>query len=104
MLNYIIIMESTEARYDFYKRSFNGGAVVQTSEQTPVQPQTQEQPPTPTPTPEQIDGTNQINGQVPKTKIDFKISSIIGNLDQTLGSKQRINIDSLFVKQIFGIN
>jgi len=50
------------------------------------------------------EGLNQLNQQVPKTKVDFKIATIIGNLDQTLGSKQKINIDNLFIGQLFGSN
>jgi hypothetical protein len=52
----------------------------------------------------QDEGLNQLNQQVPKTKVDFKIATIIGNLDQTLGSKQKINIDNLFMLQLFGSN
>jgi hypothetical protein len=50
------------------------------------------------------DGLNKLNQQIPKTKVDFKFATIIGNLDQTLGSKQKINIDHLFIKQLFGSN
>ena len=100
-------METTEGRYDFYKRAFKGGALEQTqqiqseqinqaqSEQAPIE-QVQDQ----TQSVQQMEGQE----QVPKTKVNFKISNMIGNLDQTLGSKQKINIDSMFVKQLFGIN
>lgn len=104
-------METTDGRYDFYKRAFKGGAdatQAQQEVQAPVeQPQQEQQQADQTQQQadeSQQDGMEQLNQQVPKTKINFKISNMIGNLDQTLGSKQKINIDSMFVKQLFGMN
>jgi hypothetical protein len=116
-------MNSTESRYNFYSKAFKGGAQpvagqqVQTIDLAPQQQdlnqnQTQEQQDLnqsqtqPNPSNDGLaveeEGLKQINEQVPKTKVDFKIASMIGNLDQTLGSKQKINIDKLFMSQLFG--
>lgn len=140
-------MDSTETKYNFYKRALKGGAQPQVQQvQAQVQPQYQAQPqlqtqyqaqPQPTQTetiniqgqtqaqPEQeqtqdqseqqnysqtqsqtmeTDGASlqQLNQEVPKNKINFKVASIVGNLDQTLGEKQKINFDKLLMKQLFG--
>jgi hypothetical protein len=130
MYNNIIIMDSTETKYNFYKRAFKGGAqttqqsqseTVSTSQQElpqqelpqqelPQQESPQQESPQqanegqaqPMPT----DGENlqQINQEVPRNKINFKVTSIVGNLDQTLGPKQKINFDKLIMKQLFGSN
>ncbi len=113
-------MDSTETKYNFYKRAFRGGAqtVQQTqepalvSEPSPAQVKEQEQDPTlltetsaPSPSatpsvlPTQADGLQQLNAEIPKTKIDFKI----GNLDLSLGPKQKINIDKMLMEQLFGV-
>ena len=120
-------MKSTESKYNFYERAFKGGAQTtndqvqqQPVQEQPVQQQTvQQQEGQQQPVQEQQqyegqqqvstgelqdEGLNQLNQQVPKTKVDFKIATIIGNLDQTLGSKQKINIDNLFMLQLFGSN
>lgn len=118
-------MDSTESRYNFYARAFKGGAQtaavpvqqeqltnqnqqVQQVQQVPQvaqsqEPQVQQESQTQVTNGElEEEGLNQLNEQVPKTKVDFKITSIIGNLEQTLGSKQKINIDKLFMEQLFG--
>jgi len=120
-------MDSTETKYNFYKQTFKGGA-QQTLTQTEtinIQPQappqqenvqvqqTETQQNTQTETqqntqgqPMETDGANlqQLNQEIPKNKINFKVASIVGNLDQTLGDKQKINFDQLFMKQLFGTN
>jgi hypothetical protein len=45
---------------------------------------------------------DELNQEIPKNKINFKVSTIVGNLDQTLSSKQKINFDQLLMKQLFG--
>jgi hypothetical protein len=105
-------MDSTETKYNFYKRTFKGGAQT-TQQETPQQETPQQE------TPQQeipqeatesqpmgMDGESlqQLNQEVPKNKINFKVTSIVGNLDQTLGPKQKINFDKLFMKQLFGAN
>ena len=124
-------MNSTELKYNFYSRTLKGGTqtiplqqqtVPLQQEQVPLQqtqqvPNQTQQDPNQTQQQEQQqaqtqvstsgleeEGLNQLNQQVPKTKVDFKIATIIGNLDQTLGSKQKINIDNLFIGQLFGSN
>ena len=47
--------------------------------------------------------TQQVLFQPDISKIDFKFSSL-GNLDQTLPKKAKINIDSMFIKSILGGN
>lgn len=106
-------MDSTETRYNFYKKSFKGGAqAVATQPQESVAPESATQPQesaapaqetaTASATEPQDEGLNQINQKIPKVKVNFKISSLFGNLDQTLGSKQKINLDKLFFAQLFG--
>ncbi len=126
-------MDSTETKYNFYKRAFRGGAqATQTptqSETINLQPQTQPeqiqpqeqvqtqpeqiQPQEQTQTQDQTqaqgepmatNGVNlqQLNQEIPKNKINFKVASMVGNLDQTLGPKQKINFDQLFMRQLFG--
>lgn len=124
-------MDSTETKYNFYKRTFKGGAQVsqetqsetiniqpQAPTQAPLQEemaqtenqnQTQEQQNVQTETqgqPMATDGANleKLNQEIPKSKISFKVSSIVGNLEQTLGSKQKINFDQLLMRQLFGSN
>ena len=88
------------SKYDFYKKAFKGGAAsVDTTTQAPVtQPET-----TPAPVTNEISTTNTAISTTEKTKIDFKFSSL-GNLDQTLPKKAKINIDSMFIKSILGGN
>jgi len=124
-------MDSTETKYNFYKRTFKGGAQVsqetqsetiniqpqaptqaplqEEMAQTETQNQTQEQQNVQTETqgqPMATDGANleKLNQEIPKSKISFKVSSIVGNLEQTLGSKQKINFDQLLMRQLFGSN
>jgi hypothetical protein len=106
-------MDSTETKYNFYKRAFKGGGqtIQQTqpqSETIDIQPQTQTQTqvqdqqdqqeiPQPMDTNVDMDTNNlqQLNKEIPKSKINFKLSSFFGNLNQTLGSKQKINLDDV---------
>jgi hypothetical protein len=128
-------MDSTETKYNFYKRTFKGGAQVSQetqSETINIQPQAPTQAPTQAPLQEEMaqtenqnqtqeqqnvqtetqgqpiatDGANleKLNQEIPKSKISFKVSSIVGNLEQTLGSKQKINFDQLLMRQLFGSN
>ena len=91
------------SKYDFYKKAFKGkggsNEVVAASE-APVSSASAvtSEAPAPAVTSEapEVPVTN-------KTKIDFKFTSL-GNLDQTLPKKAKINIDSMFIKSIFGGN
>lgn len=86
------------SKYDFYKKAFKGkggsNEVVAVSE-APVSSASAVTSEAPVPVPE-VPATN-------KTKVDFKFTSL-GNLDQTLPKKAKINIDSMFIKSIFGGN
>jgi len=113
-------MDSVETKYDFYKRGVKGGAQTQPQSETiDLQPQQQEQIQAETQEQTQLqeqvqsetqsmgpDGATlkQLNEQIPKNKINFKVSSIVGNLDQTLGPTQKVNIDKLLISQLLGIN
>ena len=99
-------MSNTEQKYDFYKRTLAGGTETVVLEQSPKEePQpvaeSTTSPGTPTGTPPATP-TGTPTQEVPKIKVDFKLTSMIGNLDQTLGKKQKINIDQLFFSQLFG--
>ena len=129
-------MDSTKTKYNFYKKTFKGGAQqtltetiniqpqppqqqenvqsqqnvqTETQQQENVQNETQQQENVQTETQDQTiatEGANleQLNQEIPKNKINFKVGSMVGNLDQTLGDKQKINFDQLFMKQLFGFN
>ena len=88
------------SKYDFYKKAFKGkggsNEVVAVSE-APVSSASAVTSEAPTPVPAtEVPATN-------KTKVDFKFTSL-GNLDQTLPKKAKINIDSMFIKSILGGN
>lgn len=118
-------MNSTESKYNFYARAFRGGSKKTTAtelepteelEENVSQPEESSKPEEPSKSEEldESEGSEEssksksqekidtINQQIPKTKVNFKISNIVGNLDQTLNTKQKINIDNLLMSQLFG--
>jgi hypothetical protein len=117
-------MNSTESKYNFYKKAFRGGAqpvstetqlspsTEQSQSQSQAEPQLEQQPEQSQSEPQQVQQTeqvkenaeqdlNELNKTVPNKKVDFRVSTFFGNLDQTLAFKQKINLDPILVKQLF---
>lgn len=124
-------MNSTESKYNFYARAFRGGSKKTTATELEPTEELEESPevienvsqpeesskleePSKSEELDESEGSEEssksksqekidtINQQIPKTKVNFKISNIVGNLDQTLNTKQKINIDNLLMSQLFG--